>query len=92
LFLHGGQSWSQVWQQVMAERVAVGERVLAIDLIGFGKSDKLKKASAYSMQWHAQVLVELIERLNLMNIVLLEPVDDTLPGLVRGESFESALP
>jgi tRNA(adenine34) deaminase len=91
LFLHGGQSWSQVWQQVMAERVAVGERVLAIDLIGFGKSDKLKKASAYSMQWHAQVLVELIERLNLMNIVLLEPVDDTLPGLVRGESFGTML-
>jgi tRNA(adenine34) deaminase len=80
-----------VWQQVMADRVALGERVLAIDLIGFGKSDKLKKATAYSMRWHAQVLVQLIERLNLSNVVVLEPADDTLPALVRGESLGGML-
>lgn len=91
LCLHGGRSWSQVWQQVMAERVTLGERVLAADLIGFGKSDKLKKATAYSMLWHAQVLVQLIERLNLKKLVVLEPADDTLPGLVRGESFGGML-
>lgn len=91
LCLHGRQTWSQVWHLVMAERVALGERVLAIDLIGFGKSDKLKKATAYSMQWHAQVLVELIERLKLTKLMLLEPADDTLPGLVHGESFGAML-
>lgn len=91
LCLHGGLSWSQIWQPVMAERVALGERVLAIDLIGFGKSDKLKKATAYSMRWHAQVLVELIERLNLTQVVLLEPAGDTLPGLTKDESFGAML-
>lgn len=91
LCLHGGRSWSQVWQQVMTARVGWGERVLAMDLIGFGKSDKLKKATAYSMLWHAQVLVQLIERLNLNNVVLLEPADDTLPGLVKGESLGGML-
>lgn len=91
LCLHGGRSWSQVWHQEMTDRIALGERVLAIDLIGFGKSDKLKKATAYSMLWHAQVVGQLIERLNLKNIVLLEPADDTLPGLVKGESFGGML-
>jgi tRNA(adenine34) deaminase len=91
LCLHGGLSWSQVWLQVMPERVALGERVLAIDLIGFGKSDKLKKASAYSMRWHALVVVDLIDRLNLKNVVLLELADDTLPGLVKGESIGGVL-
>jgi tRNA(adenine34) deaminase len=91
LCLHGGLSWSQVWQQAMAERVALGERVLAIDLIGFGKSDKLKKTTAYSMLWHAEVLVQLIERLNLKNVMLLEPADDTLPSLAKGESFGAML-
>jgi tRNA(adenine34) deaminase len=91
LCLHGSASWSQLWQQVMAERVALGERVLAIDLIGFGKSDKLKKATAYSMLWHAQVVVQLIERLNLKRVVLLEPANDTLPGQVQGESFGGLL-
>lgn len=91
LCLHGGRSWSQAWQQVMTERVALGERVLATDLIGFGKSDKLKKATVYSMLWHAQVVGQLIERLNLKNVVLLEPADDPLPGLVKGESFGETL-
>lgn len=91
LCLHGGLSWSQVWQQVMAERAVLGERVLAIDLIGFGKSDKLKKATAYSMLWHAQVVVQLIERLNLKNVALLEPADDTLPGQEKGQSFGGML-
>ncbi len=91
LCLHGSGSWSQLWQQVMAERVTLGERVLALDLIGFGKSDKLKKATAYSMVWHAQVVLQLIERLNLRNVMLLESASDTLPGQLQGESFGGML-
>ena len=91
LCLHGSQSWSQVWLSTMNERVALGERVLALDLIGFGKSDKLKKDVAYAMQWHAQVVVELIERLNLTNLVLLEPAGDALPGQTAGETFGAML-
>jgi hypothetical protein len=43
------------------------------------------------MLWHAQVLVQLIERLNLKNLVLLEPADDTLPGMAEGEPFGAML-
>ena len=83
LCLHGGRSWSQVWQPVMAERVGMGERVLALDLIGFGKSDKPKKETAHTFLWHAQVVVQLVARLNVWNVLLLESADDALRGSVR---------
>ncbi|TXT39487.1 MAG: CMP/dCMP deaminase [Comamonadaceae bacterium] len=78
LCLHGSQSWSQAWRTVMAERVAAGERVLALDLPGFGKSDKPKKPSLHSLQWHAQVLMAWLERLNLPSVLLLESQADAL--------------
>lgn len=78
LCLHGANSWSQVWLPVMVERVAQGERVLALDLIGFGKSDKPKKEAMHTLAWHAQVVLQWMERLNLVNVVLLELVGDAL--------------
>ena len=78
LCLHGVRSWSQVWQQVMVERVGLGERVLALDLIGFGKSDKPKKETAHTLKWHAQVVVQWMARLNVWNVLLLESADDAL--------------
>ena len=47
-----------------------GHRVVAPDLIGFGKSDKPKKDSAHEFDFHRQVLLEFIERLDLENVVL----------------------
>jgi tRNA(adenine34) deaminase len=89
--LHGADSWSQIWREFMQERADQGKPVMAVDLIGFGKSDKLKKASAYSNAWHLQVLVELLVRLNLSQVVLLEPAGDTLPGVAENETLGQAL-
>jgi tRNA(adenine34) deaminase len=50
--------------------VARGFRALAPDLVGFGKSDKPKRAAAHSFSWHRQVLLEFVERLDLHDIVL----------------------
>jgi tRNA(adenine34) deaminase len=50
--------------------LAAGDRVVAPDLIGFGKSDKPKKDGFHSFAWHRQVLLELVERLDLRNVVL----------------------
>jgi tRNA(adenine34) deaminase len=47
-----------------------GGRVVAPDLVGFGKSDKPKRAAAHGFEWHRQVLLEFVERLDLRNIVL----------------------
>jgi tRNA(adenine34) deaminase len=50
--------------------LAAGHRVVAPDLIGFGKSDKPKKDSFHRFTGHRQNLLELVERLDLKNIVL----------------------
>ena len=73
LCLHGNPTWSYLYRTMIPVLLAAGHRVVAPDLIGFGKSDKLKKGSAHSTDWQRQVLLEFVERLDLMNIVLVLP-------------------
>jgi tRNA(adenine34) deaminase len=70
LCLHGNPAWSYLYRKMTPVFLASGARVVAPDLIGFGRSDKPKKDSAHSFTWHRQVLLEFIERLDLRNIVL----------------------
>jgi tRNA(adenine34) deaminase len=70
LCLHGNPSWSYLYRKMMPDFLAAGHRVVAPDLIGFGRSDKPKKESAHTFGWHRQVLLELVERLDLRHIVL----------------------
>ena len=70
LCLHGNPSWSYLYRHMIPVFLAAGDRVVAPDLIGFGKSDKPKKESAHSFSWHRQVLLEFVERLDLRNVVL----------------------
>ena len=70
LCLHGNPAWSYLYRKMIPTFIAHGHRIVAPDLIGFGKSDKLKKANEHSFEFHRQVLLELIERLDLKNIVL----------------------
>ena len=70
LCLHGNPAWSYLYRKMLPVFTAHGHRVVAPDLIGFGKSDKLKKANAHTFEFHRQVLLDFIERLDLQNIVL----------------------
>ncbi|MDZ4188725.1 MAG: tRNA adenosine(34) deaminase TadA [Hydrogenophaga sp.] len=70
LCLHGNPVWSYLYRKMIPVFTEAGGRVVAPDLIGFGKSDKPKKESAHSFSWHRQVLLELVERLDLSNVVL----------------------
>ena len=70
LLLHGNPSWSYIWRHMIPVFLAAGDRVVAPDLIGFGKSDKPKKDAVHTFGWHRQVLLEFIERLDLRHIVL----------------------
>jgi tRNA(adenine34) deaminase len=47
-----------------------GDRVVAPDLVGFGRSDKPKRESAHGFDWHRQVLLEFVDRLDLQDVVL----------------------
>ena len=70
LCLHGNPAWSYLYRKMIPEFLAAGHRVVVPDLIGFGKSDKPKKTSFHSFSTHRQILLELIERLDLQNVVL----------------------
>jgi len=81
LCLHGNPAWSYLYRKMIPVFSAAGDRVLAPDLIGFGKSDKPKKESQHGFDWHRQVLLEFIERLDLNHLVLVVQDGDSQLGL-----------
>ena len=70
LCLHGNPAWSYLYRKMMPIFLASGARVVAPDLVGFGKSDKPKKDSFHRFTWHRQSLLELVEHLDLQRVVL----------------------
>ena len=69
--VHSPKEWSYAWRSVIGQAQALGHRIICPDQIGFGRSDKPKKASFHTLEWHAQVLVELMDRLDLKQVELL---------------------
>ena len=52
IMMHGEPSWSFLYRHMIKNVAAAGFRVLAPDLIGFGKSDKPTETSDYSYTRH----------------------------------------
>ena len=70
LCLHGNPSWSYIYRRMIPVFLEDGGRVVAPDLVGFGRSDKPKREALHTFEWHRQVLLEFVERLDLRDIVL----------------------
>ena len=70
LCLHGQPTWSYLYRRMLPVFTAAGHRVVAPDLLGFGKSDKPAADARYTFNFHRDMLLHLIERLDLDNIVL----------------------
>ena len=70
LCLHGNPAWSYLYRKMIPAFLQSGARVVAPDLIGFGKSDKPKKESFHSFSRHRKILLELVEQMDLQNVVL----------------------
>jgi len=70
LCLHGNPAWSYLYRKMIPVFLAAGDRVVAPDLIGFGRSDKPKREAAHTFRWHREVLLELVERLDLRGVVM----------------------
>lgn len=60
LCLHSNTGWGFEYWAHIADWVAKGKRVIVPDLIGFGRSDKFKRMSEHSSEFHSQCLVELL--------------------------------
>jgi pimeloyl-ACP methyl ester carboxylesterase len=69
LFLHGLGSSLKFWRYQLDAFAAQGYRVIAIDQLGFGKSDKPAQFP-YSMEAQAEVVAEVVEGLGLERVVL----------------------
>lgn len=70
LLMHGEPSWSYLYRKMIPPLVAAGYRVIAPDLIGFGRSDKPSERSDYTYQGHVDWMTQCLHTLNLQNIVL----------------------
>ena len=70
LLLHGEPSWSYLYRKMIPLLAAAGHRVIAPDLIGFGKSDKPVSRSDYSYAGHIDWMQQFIEALDLNDITL----------------------
>ena len=70
LLLHGVPAWSYLYRHLIKIISESGCRVIAPDLIGFGKSDKPIKAKSHTYQAHVEWITEFISILNLKGITL----------------------
>jgi haloalkane dehalogenase len=69
LLLHGEPSWSYLYRRIIAG-LKGAHRVLAPDLIGFGRSDKPAAQDDYSYERHVAWIGEWLETLDLRGITL----------------------
>ncbi len=70
LFLHGHPTWSYLWRHLIPIALRNNYRVIAPDLLGFGRSDKLLEEKDYSFIKLRNNLLYMIDKLELNNIIL----------------------
>lgn len=70
LCLHGQPTWSYLWRHMIPHLVSAGYRVIAPDLIGFGRSDKPAHRSDYTYRRHVAWMAHFVETLDLRQITL----------------------
>jgi haloalkane dehalogenase len=71
LLMHGEPSWSYLYRHVIPPLVAAGHRVIAPDLVGFGRSDKPTATEDYTYARHVAWMREaLFGHLDLRDVTL----------------------
>lgn len=70
LLMHGEPSWSYLYRKMIPPLVRAGHRVIALDLIGFGRSDKPSERSDYSYARHVAWVESAFDQLNLKDVTL----------------------
>jgi len=70
LLIHGEPTWSYLYHRMIPPLVDAGFRVVAPDLIGFGRSDKPTRPEDYSYQAHVDWLEAWLLQLDLGGITI----------------------
>ena len=69
LCLHGEPTWSYLYRK-MIPTLAAEHRVVAMDFIGFGRSDKFTEREDYTYEMHRSTIVSFIQKLDLAGITV----------------------
>jgi len=69
IFLHGVSTDLNNFHMLYPEFIKKGYRVLGLDMIGYGKSDK--PAIPYSVDFHAGTIIEFSKKLSLKKVTLI---------------------
>jgi len=70
LLMHGEPSWSYLYRKLIPILVDAGHRVIAPDMVGFGRSDKPADRNDYTYQRHVDWTRSLFDHLNLEGVTL----------------------
>jgi haloalkane dehalogenase len=81
LLMHGEPSWSFLYRHMIPPLVAAGHRVVAPDLVGFGRSDKPARQRDYTYLRHVEWMAQWLEQIALRRITLVGQDWGSLIGL-----------
>ena len=81
VLLHGEPTWSYLYRTMIPPLADGGHRVLAPDLIGFGRSDKPSRIGDYSYLRHVEWVTSWLEHLDLRDVTLFGQDWGSLIGL-----------
>jgi haloalkane dehalogenase len=70
LLMHGEPSWSFLYRKMIPGLVAAGHRVVAPDLVGFGRSDKPARREDYTYERHVAWMAGVLRALDLQATTL----------------------
>ena len=70
LLLHGNPSWSYIHRHMIRGLAARGHRVVALDLMGLGRSDKPSEMSDYTLERHVTWMGRWLEAEDLREVTL----------------------
>ena len=81
VLLHGEPTWSYLYRTMIPPLVDAGHRVLAPDLIGFGRSDKPGDLDDYTYLRHVQWVTSWFDALDLTDVIVFVQDWGSLIGL-----------
>ena len=71
LLLHGEPTWSYLYRKVMGQLALAGVRTVAVDLVGFGRSDKPTRTEDHTFARHVEWVRSLVfDHLDLRDLTL----------------------
>ena len=70
LLMHGEPSWCYLYRKMIPVLVGGGHRVVAPDLVGFGRSDKPTQRTDYTYARHVYWMQQFLEKIGINKITL----------------------